>query len=159
MKALLIKKALRRSTFLSHPQANATSGHLPAVFELPTTCKMKFLVGLALCCAAIFVVSDATSAGAPIQACDNLTPGAPHGTTEQATPNPWMIDISSFDNGTGAYYYIPGYTYNGKMETIIEYSHTCTTVHTHSLYFNTHDHACAHVHTQSLFVESMIHLL
>ena len=96
------------------------SGHLPAVFEsFPPRVKMKFLVGLALCCAAIFVVSDATSAGAPMQACDNLTPGAPHGTTEQATPNPWMIDISSFDvNGTGAYY-TPGYTYNGKMETII----------------------------------------
>ena len=76
---------------------------------------MKFLVGLALCFASIFVVADATSLGAPLGACDNLTPGSPHGTTEQPDPNPWMIDISSFVNGTGAYY-IPGYTYNGKAE-------------------------------------------
>ena len=99
--------------FLSHPQVNAK---IPAVLELPTTCKkMKFLVGLALCCAAIFVVADARSAGAPADACNNLTPQH-SGTTEQEGDNPWMIDISSFRNGSG-YNYVPGYTYNSKMET------------------------------------------
>ena len=85
----------------------------------PAACEMKFLVGLGLCCAALFLVSDARSSGAPSEACVSLTPAAgPHG-TEQQTTNPWMIDISAFDNGTGPYY-IPDYTYNGKIETIIE---------------------------------------
>ena len=78
---------------------------------------MKYIVGLVLCCAAIFVVADAMSAGAPPAACDNLIPGeSGHGAlnTEQTTDNPWMIDISSFNNGSG-YYYVPGYTYNSKM--------------------------------------------
>ena len=82
---------------------------------------MKFLVGLALCYAAIFVVADARSAGAPVEACNNLIPGASgHGAlnTEQTGDNPWMIDIGSFRNGSG-YYYIPGYVYNSKMETIM----------------------------------------
>ena len=78
---------------------------------------MKFLVGLALCCAAMFVVADALPGGAPLAACNNLTPFH-SGTIEQAGDNPWMIDVSSFRNGSG-YYYIPGYTYNGKMETHI----------------------------------------
>ena len=77
---------------------------------------MKFLLGLALCCAAIFVVADARSAGAPSAACNDLTPQ--HFNAEQTGNNPWMIDISSFSNGSG-YYYIPGNTYNGKMETHI----------------------------------------
>ena len=72
---------------------------------------MEFLVGLALCCAAMFVVADAIPGGAPLAACNSLTPSH-SGTTEQAGDNPWMIDISSFRNG-----YIPGYTYNSKMET------------------------------------------
>ena len=82
---------------------------------------MKFLVDLALCCAAIFVVADAFPGGAPVDACINLIPGASgHGdlNTEQTGDNPWMIDIGSFRNGSG-YYYIPGYVYNSKMETIM----------------------------------------
>jgi hypothetical protein len=78
---------------------------------------MKFLVGLALCSAAIFVVADATSAGAPLGACNNLIPGlSGHGApdTEQAGDNPWMIDISNFSNGSG-YFYTPGYTHHSKM--------------------------------------------
>jgi hypothetical protein len=75
---------------------------------------MNFLVSLALCCAAIFVVADANPTGAPSTACDSLTPGTPHGTTEQDGDNPWMIDISSFNNGSG-YFYTPGNTYNSKM--------------------------------------------
>ena len=53
---------------------------------------MKFLVGLALCCAAIFVVADAFPGGAPVEACINLIPGSSgHGTlnTEQTGDNPW----------------------------------------------------------------------
>ena len=85
---------------------------------------MKFLVGLALCCAAIFVVADAFPGGAPDMACDNLIPGVGgHGAadTEQTTDNPWMIDISSFNNGSG-YYYVPGNTYNSKMTDCHVYS-------------------------------------
>ena len=86
---------------------------------------MKFLilVGQGFCCAALFIISDAIPNGAPSAACNNLTPAGPHNiNTEQETPNPWMIDISGFDNHGTDTYYIPGYTYNGKIETIIEYT-------------------------------------
>ena len=95
---------------------------------------MKFLVGLALCCATMFVVADAIPVGAPALACNSLTPSH-RGTIEQAGDNPWMIDVSSFRNGSG-YYYIPGYTYNGKMEThvprYIRLMYQCIIVHTHA---------------------------
>ena len=117
---------------------------------------MKFLVGLALCCAAIFVVADARSGGAPPEACNDLTPQ--HGNTEQEGDNPWMIDISSFRNGSG-YYYVPGYTYNSKMETYHDtYLFLDTSVHINNC-THTHTHTHTHIHTQSLFVQSMKHPL
>ena len=70
------------------------------------------MLSIILCCAGIFAVSTAFPGGPPSQACGNLRPGAPHGTVEQGTPNPWMVDVSGFDvNGT----YTPGQTYTSKF--------------------------------------------
>ena len=76
------------------------------------------MLSIILCCAALFAVSNALPGGAPVQACDNLIPGASgHGTTEQPGANPWMIDLSDFDfNATiNMYTYNPGGTYNSKL--------------------------------------------
>ena len=77
------------------------------------------MLSIILCCAALFAVSNALPSGAPVQACDNLIPGASgHGTTEQSGANPWMIDLSDFDfNDTiSMYTYNPGGTYNSKLK-------------------------------------------
>ena len=77
------------------------------------------MLSIILCCAALFAVSNALPGGAPAQACNNLIPGnPPHGVVEQATPNPWMIDLSDFDfNDTiNMYTYNPGGTYNSKSK-------------------------------------------
>lgn len=74
------------------------------------------VLGLALCCAALFAVATARSAGAPPEACDTMIPSpTPHGNNEQQGPNPWIIDLSAFPVTNGSYYYAPGTTYNGKL--------------------------------------------
>ena len=85
------------------------------------------MLSIILCCAALFAVSNALPTGAPLAACDNLIPGnPPHGEVEQATPNPWMIDLSDFDfNATiNMYTYNPGGTYNSKLKVYVTYSHS-----------------------------------
>ena len=76
------------------------------------------MISVLLCCAAIVTVSTALPSGAPLQTCDNLIPGnPPHGTVEQTTPNPWIVDITGFDgveNSTTIFTYTPGQTYTGK---------------------------------------------
>ena len=85
------------------------------------------MLSIILCCAALFAVSNALPGGAPLQACDNLIPGASgHGTTEQSGANPWMIDLSDFDfNATiNMYTYNPGGTYNSKLKVYVTYSNS-----------------------------------
>ena len=75
------------------------------------------MLSVLLCCAAIFAVSTALPTGAPDVTCDNLMPSGPHaanGNMEQATPNPWTIDVCDFDEIGGYYTYTPGNTYNSK---------------------------------------------
>ena len=70
-----------------------------------------------LCCAALLAVSSALPTGAPDLTCDSLMPGGPHvanGNMEQATINPWTIDVCNFDEIMGFYTYTPGMTYNSK---------------------------------------------
>ena len=61
---------------------------------------MKIAVAL------VFVASVcrtlALPGGAPLQACENLTPG--HGAIPQPNPSPYILDISSFTNATGLDY-------------------------------------------------------
>lgn len=76
------------------------------------------MLSIILCCAALFAVSNALPGGAPIQACNNLIPGnPPHGVVEQATPNPWIVDITGFDavENSTTFTYNPGQTYTGKQ--------------------------------------------
>ena len=70
-----------------------------------------------LCFAAIFAVSTALPGGAPLQACVNLMPGnPPHGTVEQVTPNPWIVNVSGFDTveNSTTLTYTAGQTYTSK---------------------------------------------
>ena len=75
------------------------------------------MLSVILCCAALFVVSTALPTGAPDSTCQDLMPSGPHvagGVVEQATPNPWTIDVCDFDEIMGYYTYTPGMTYNSK---------------------------------------------
>ena len=78
------------------------------------------MLSVLLCWAAIFAVSSANPTGAPPPTCDTLMPGGPHvanGIMEQATPNPWTIDVCDFDEIMGYYTYSPGRTYNSMLNS------------------------------------------
>lgn len=72
---------------------------------------------LLLCCAAILTVSTALPTGAPDIVCLSMTPAGPHtqNAMEQTTPNPWMIDISTFNTSGNGTVYTPGQSYNSKL--------------------------------------------
>ena len=76
-------------------------------------------VGVALCCIGIFAIATALPGGAPEGACANLMPQMAHvadNTVEQTSDNPWIIDLSDFEQlGNGTYTYTPGYAYNGEL--------------------------------------------
>ena len=72
---------------------------------------MQVTSALLIVIASIYAV-DALSSGAPEQACDTLSPDpTAHSNDPQDTPVPYNIDLSAFDDGTGSYVYVPGYTY------------------------------------------------
>ena len=75
------------------------------------------MLSFILCCAALFVATSALPTGAPQAACQSVMPGSRHtenGVVEQATANPWIIDVSDFDvNGT--LQYTPGTTYTSEL--------------------------------------------
>ena len=55
----------------------------------------------------------ALSTGAPAAACDTLTQQH-FGVTPQTSPIPYQIDLSSFDDGSGGFAYVPGRAYECK---------------------------------------------
>lgn len=78
------------------------------------------MLSVILCCAAILSVSTAFQTGAPATTCNDLTPRPdPHGTVEQTTANPWIVDVSYFNvdvdsESNTILTYTPGETYNSK---------------------------------------------
>lgn len=86
------------------------------------------MLSVLLCCATIFAVSTALPTGAPAAVCDSLTPAGPHtagGNLEQATANPWTVDICDFDEVMGFYQYTPGQIYNSKFVILIMVLFVC----------------------------------
>ena len=55
---------------------------------------------------------DALSAGAPLQACQSLTPG--HGAAIRPNPGPTVLNLSSFMDANETLTYVPGETYEGE---------------------------------------------
>ena len=65
---------------------------------------------LLLC--SVVVPLNALSAGAPLQACQSLTPA--HGADIRPNPGPTMLNLASFMDASGTLTYIPGETYEGE---------------------------------------------
>ena len=72
---------------------------------------MKVVLLLLVLLTASLVAVNALPGGAPLGACESLTPG--HGSNPQQGPSPFSIDMSPFGNESH-YYYIPGYQYTRK---------------------------------------------
>lgn len=74
------------------------------------------LSSILLCISAIVAISTALPSGAPDLVCSSMTPAGPHtqNAAEQTTPNPWMIDISTFNTINGTVY-TPGQSYLSKL--------------------------------------------
>ena len=51
--------------------------------------------------------------GAPASTCDHLTPSSRRhrALPQNASTNPYYLDLSPFDNGSGSFSYTPGKTY------------------------------------------------
>ena len=79
---------------------------------------MQVTLALLIVIASIYAV-DAFSGGAPVQACDTLSPNpANHGADPQDSDVPYSIDLSVFDDGTGSYFYTPGNTYTCEKSVV-----------------------------------------
>ena len=64
----------------------------------------------------LLLISNAPSVhpyptGAPQQACMTATPNHPAALAPQTSTNPYSIDLSVFDDGSGSYSYLPRRTY------------------------------------------------
>ena len=66
---------------------------------------------LLLC--SVVVPLDALPGGAPLGACQSLTPSHT-GATSRPNPGPTMLNLASFMDASGTLTYIPGETYEGK---------------------------------------------
>ena len=73
--------------------------------------RVECVVLLALLCSA-----ESLPTGAPLEACDTLTPNAvAHLALPQTTPAPYSIDLSPFASSDGGYSYLPGETYTCEL--------------------------------------------
>ena len=62
-------------------------------------------------------VVESLPSGAPLQACDTLSPALEgHTAPTQMSPVPYIIDLSPFADDHGGYYYLPGETYTCKWQ-------------------------------------------
>ena len=91
---------------------------------------MKMVVALCLLAAAavqVYAMPD----GAPVQACEDITPGGPHlgdpmamspyvNNTANMSDNPFMLDLSQFQcpGNQAGFCYIPGIIYWRKFDFI-----------------------------------------
>ena len=75
---------------------------------------MKAKALILLLSAAVIQVTESLPTGAPISACDNITPEPGHGGAPQS-PNtiPYFVDITQFGNDPTPYY-LSDTVYNGK---------------------------------------------
>jgi len=70
---------------------------------------MRALVAVVLLLASCVGPALSFRTGAPRGACTTATPN--HPATPQDTPNPYDLDLSVFDDGSGSFAYLPGRTY------------------------------------------------
>ena len=78
--------------------------------------------------AALVTAGYARPSGAPLGACESLTPS--HNTDSQTNMSPFTVDLSPFlvhEDGSGSgsepsygYYYRPGYTYRRKFLNMVQ---------------------------------------
>ena len=93
--------------------------HYPPTVGLAVNMKMLSYVILIVLLALLYAQGvESFPTGAPLAACDDLTPrqqseSSGHVGPSQATLLPYIIDISLF-NDSGTYQYTPGQTYNCK---------------------------------------------
>ena len=81
---------------------------------------MRALVAVVLLLASCVGPALSFSTGAPWGACTTVTPN--HPATPQNTPNPYRIDLSVFDDGSGSFTYLPGRTYQCEFGKQCDYN-------------------------------------
>ena len=76
---------------------------------------MRALVTVLLLLVSTVVPVISFPTGAPLEACSTVTPN--HPATAQTSTNPYSIDLSVFDDGSGGFTYLPGRTYQCEFST------------------------------------------
>jgi len=76
---------------------------------------MRALVAVVLLLVSTAVPVISFPTGAPLEACSTVTPN--HPATAQNSTNPYSIDLSVFDDGSGGFRYLPGRTYQCELRT------------------------------------------
>ena len=61
--------------------------------------------------------ADALPGGAPLGACDNLTPNHRDNLPQMAAV-PYVINLTQFSDGNGSYQYVPDQIYTGKKRIL-----------------------------------------
>ena len=86
-----------------------------------THSSMRALVAVVLLLASCVGPALSFPTGAPREACTTATPNHPPA-TPQNTTNPYSIDLSVFDDGSGSFTYLPGRTYECEFSKQHDYN-------------------------------------
>ena len=89
-----------------------------------THSSMRVLVAVVLLLASCVGPALSFSTGAPREACNSVTPN--HPATPQNTSNPYRIDLSVFEDGSGSLTYLPNRTYQCEFGKWCDYNYLTT---------------------------------